>query len=73
MVDDKLLSCSMAWKLISARRKIISSFAHLGLCNKRAQGGSTSEKTVYKGFVLFVLLLYVPSQQLWSLRNRQFT
>ena len=24
-------------------------------------------------FVLFVLLLYVPSQQLWSLRDGQFT
>ena len=29
---------------------------------------------MYKiGFVLFVLLLYVPSQQLWSLRDGQFT
>ena len=24
-------------------------------------------------FVLFVMLLYVPSQQLWSLRDGQFT
>ena len=24
-------------------------------------------------FVLFILLLYVPSQQLWSLRDGQFT
>ena len=26
-----------------------------------------------KSFCLFVLLLYIPSQQLWSLRDGQFT
>ena len=30
-------------------------------------------QTVCKGYHLFVWLLYVPSQQLWSLRDGQFT
>ena len=30
-------------------------------------------KSIRRDYCLFVLLLYVPSQQLWSLRDGQFT
>ena len=44
------------------------------LFNISIEANSVDPDQTALGFVcLFVLLLYVPSQQLWSLRDSQFT
>ena len=73
--------------LLNLDRSVIKQFASarvLSTTMKRPRVVSSAEMRIFDPialtmpclinlFVLFVLLLYVPSQQLWSLRDGQFT
>ena len=59
--------------IFSQFKKYLQEYIEVNQKRRSLPLSSTYYSRLYKVEVLFVLLLYVPSQQLWSLRDGQFT